>query len=80
MGTAETRPGTRRGRRNDPDRRDRIIDACLDVIAEAGVAGVSHRKIADAAGVPLGSMTYHFDGMSNLLHEAFSRFSTAVSE
>lgn len=75
-----TDSGTRRGRRNDPDRRDRIIDACLDVIAESGVAGASHRRIADAAGVPLGSMTYYFDGMDGLLHEAFTRFGTGISE
>ncbi|GAB3477116.1 TetR/AcrR family transcriptional regulator [Nocardiopsis coralliicola] len=80
MATAETAPGTRRGRRNDPDRRDRIIDACLDVIAEAGVAGTSHRRVAEAAGVPLGSMTYHFTGIGELLHEAFTRFATAVSD
>lgn len=80
MTTAEAPSGTRRGRRNDPDRRDRIIDSCLDVIAEAGVAGASHRKVADAAGVPLGSMTYYFDGMDELLHEAFTRFTTAVSD
>ncbi|WP_314650562.1 TetR family transcriptional regulator [uncultured Microbacterium sp.] len=73
-------PGSRRGRRNDPDRRDRIIDACLDVIAESGVAGASHRRIAEAAGVPLGSMTYHFAGIDELLREAFTRFGTEISE
>jgi DNA-binding transcriptional regulator YbjK len=67
-------------RRSDPGRRDRIIQACLDVIAEEGVAGTSHRKVAAAAGVPLGSMTYHFSGMEDLLHQAFDRFSQAVSE
>lgn len=67
-------------RRYDPHRRDRIIDACLDVIAEAGVAGTSHRKVAAAAGVPLGSMTYHFAGMDELLHEAFTRFARSVSD
>jgi TetR/AcrR family transcriptional regulator, regulator of biofilm formation and stress response len=67
-------------RRYDPGRRDRIIDACLDVIAETGVAGTSHRKVAEAADVPLGSMTYHFTGMNDLLHEAFSRFARTVSE
>ncbi|GAB3213355.1 transcriptional regulator, TetR family [Marinactinospora thermotolerans DSM 45154] len=72
-------PG-RRTRRNDPERRDRIIDACLDVIVERGVAGASHRKIAEAAGVPLGSMTYHFDGMNELLREAFHRFALGVSD
>lgn len=38
-------------RRYDPDRRDRIIDACLDLVAEVGVAGVSHRKVAAVADV-----------------------------
>ncbi|MDQ0077961.1 TetR/AcrR family transcriptional regulator [Arthrobacter oryzae] len=66
-------------RRFDPERRDRIIDAALDVIAEHGVAGASHRKIAAQADVPLGSMTYHFSGMEDLLHGAFTRFSTAIS-
>ena len=59
--------GTRLGRRNDPARRDRIIDACLEVISESGVAGTSHRKVAARAGVPLGAMTYYFDGMDDLL-------------
>lgn len=67
-------------RRHDPGRRERIIAACLDVIAEAGVAGTSHRKVAAAADVPLGSMTYHFSGMDELLREAFSRFSLSVSD
>ncbi|KAB8295662.1 TetR/AcrR family transcriptional regulator [Bifidobacterium avesanii] len=61
-------------RRYDPERKQRIIEACLDVIAERGVAGTSHRVVAAAAGVPLGSMTYHFDGMGDLLHQAFDQF------
>ncbi|MCD0442973.1 TetR family transcriptional regulator [Glycomyces sp. A-F 0318] len=68
------------GRRFDPDRRDRIIDACLDVIAESGVAGTSHRRVAAAADVPLGSMTYHFSGMDQLLREAFARFAASVGD
>lgn len=66
--------------RYDPGRRERIIDACLDVIAEHGVAGTSHRRVAAAAEVPLGSMTYHFDGMDDLLRAAFTRFSTACAQ
>ncbi|GGY95519.1 TetR/AcrR family transcriptional regulator [Streptomyces poonensis] len=62
----------------DPQRRERIIDATLDLIAEEGVAGVSHRKIAQRAGVPLGSMTYHFAGIDEVLHEAFRRFTDHI--
>lgn len=61
-------------RRVDPERKQRIIDACLDVIAERGVTGTSHRVVAAAAHVPLGSMTYYFDGMADLLHQAFEQF------
>lgn len=65
----------------DPQRRQRIIEACLDSIVDVGVAGTSHRKIAARADVPLGSMTYHFNGMDELLYEAFEQFAAgAVSE
>lgn len=64
--------------RTDPQRRERIIAATLDHIAEEGVAGVSHRKIAMRADVPLGSMTYHFAGIDDLLREAFKRFADQI--
>ncbi|PPF56480.1 TetR family transcriptional regulator [Clavibacter michiganensis] len=67
-------------RRSDPRRRDRIVEACLDVIADVGVDGTTHRRVAAAADVPLGSMTYHFDGMDDLLREAFALFADRVAE
>ncbi|MEU1670308.1 TetR family transcriptional regulator [Streptomyces sparsogenes] len=63
----------------DPQRRERILAATLDHIADEGVTGVSHRKIAARAGVPLGSMTYHFRGIDELLHEAFTGFAAHVA-
>lgn len=71
--------GTRREIRNDPGRRDRILDAALDVIAEAGVHRTTHRRIASRAGVPLGSLTYYFDGIDDLLALAFARLSDTMS-
>ena len=69
-----TRPVTERAaRRYDPERKSRIVDAAIDVIAEYGVAGTTHRRIAAAADVPLGSLTYHFTGLDDLLEQAFSR-------
>ncbi|HEX8346886.1 MAG TPA: TetR family transcriptional regulator [Actinoplanes sp.] len=70
---------SRRTRRHDPRRRDRLIDAALTVIAERGVAGTTHREIARAADVPLGSMTYHFTGLDEILVEAFTRHADAVA-
>ncbi|MEV0979398.1 MULTISPECIES: TetR family transcriptional regulator [unclassified Streptomyces] len=64
----------------DPQRRARILDATLDVIADEGIAHVSHRRIAARAGVPLGSMTYHFKGIDQLLREAFGRFTDRMAE
>ncbi|MFC8172332.1 TetR/AcrR family transcriptional regulator [Streptomyces sp. NPDC057235] len=64
----------------DPQRRERILAAVLDHIADEGVAGVSHRKVAARAGVPLGSMTYHFHGIDELLREAFTRFADHVAD
>lgn len=68
-----------RTRRTDPGRRDRIVATTVALVAEVGVAGVSHRRIAERADVPLGSMTYHFAGMDELLHEAFTRFAESVA-
>ena len=67
-------------RRVDPDRRERIIDCAVELIASQGVAGASHRKVAALADVPLGSMTYHFSGMDELLEAAFTRFAAEVGE
>jgi DNA-binding transcriptional regulator YbjK len=67
-------------RRLDPQRRNRIIDAALDVIAREGVTGATHRRIAAVADVPLGSMTYHFDGIEQVVREAFIRFSESIAD
>ncbi|MFJ2178223.1 TetR/AcrR family transcriptional regulator [Streptomyces sp. NPDC087851] len=54
-------------RRYDPERRQRIIDAALRVVGRAGIAGLSHRTVAAEADVPLGSTTYHFASLDELL-------------
>ena len=73
------RPAAARSRRFDPDRRARIADAALDVIADVGVAGASHRKIAARADVPLGSMTYHFTDIDAVLRAAFEKFADTIA-
>lgn len=78
--SSETRKGSRKGRQNDPGRRDRIIDACLEVISTRGVTGATHRAIAGVAEVPLGSMTYYFSSLDALRHEAFTLFANKSVE
>lgn len=66
-------------RANDPQRREKIIQATLEAVKLYGIHAVTHRKIATLAGVPLGSMTYYFSGIDELLLEAFSRFTEIMS-
>lgn len=72
-------PRVPRVRRHDPDRRGRIIDAAVEVIARHGVAGTTHRLIAAAADVPLGSLTYHFTSLDDLRAQAFRRYADRMS-
>ncbi len=80
-GLAAPRPSVpKRPRRHDPGRRDRLVEAALAVIAERGAAGTTHREIARAADVPLGSMTYHFTSLQEILVEAFTRHADSVAD
>jgi TetR/AcrR family transcriptional regulator, regulator of biofilm formation and stress response len=67
-------------RRYDPNRRQRLIEVTLDVIAEHGVAATTHRKVAQAADVPLGSLTYHFKGLDDLLAAAFTKLADETAD
>ena len=58
-------------RNASPDRRTQILEAALTLVAQGGVDSVSHRRVAEAAGVPLGSTTYYFASRAHLLREAF---------
>ncbi|MFD5076825.1 TetR/AcrR family transcriptional regulator [Streptomyces sp. NPDC058371] len=54
-------------RRYDPERRQRIIDAAIRVVGAKGIGGLSHRSVAAEADVPLGSTTYHFRTLDELM-------------
>jgi DNA-binding transcriptional regulator YbjK len=69
-------------RRYDPERRRRIIDAAMRVVGRSGIAGLSHRTAAAEADVPLGSTTYHFASLDELLvaalRQANEGFASAI--
>ncbi|HEY3970385.1 MAG TPA: TetR family transcriptional regulator [Solirubrobacteraceae bacterium] len=50
--------------------RERMLRATLKLIADGGVAAVTNRRVAAAAGVSLGSLTYHFASQAQLLRES----------
>ena len=56
------------------DTRARILRAALRVIGEAGVAGLTNRRVAKEAGLSLGSLTYHFASQTELLRDSLLLF------
>ncbi|GAA2574988.1 TetR family transcriptional regulator [Actinomadura fulvescens] len=54
--------------------RDRILAATLRLIGEQGIGAVTNRAVARAAGVSLGSLTYHFPSQTDLLRESLQTF------
>jgi DNA-binding transcriptional regulator YbjK len=47
-----------------------VLRCTLVLISERGVEAVTHRAAADAADVPLGSVTYYFESKEQMLREA----------
>jgi len=65
--------------RRDPEgRRRAIVAAAVRAIAEVGVGNVTHRRIAAVAGVPLGSTTYYFPTLDDLVTAALREATEAA--
>lgn len=47
-----------------------ILDATVQLIGTKGPQAVTHRAVAEIAGVPLGSMTYYFYDIDDLFEQA----------
>lgn len=64
---ANAQPPARQRRRPPEVRRQMIIAAARGVIAERGLHATTVRDIAGAAGVAVGTVTYHFSGIAEVL-------------
>jgi DNA-binding transcriptional regulator YbjK len=51
-------------------RREALLQAVLRIVAEVGADAVTHRRVAEEAGLPLASTTYWFDSKEHLLTAA----------
>ena len=51
-------------------KRERILEAALSILGTRGAAAVTHRAVAERAGVAVGSITYYFSSTTRLLEEA----------
>lgn len=63
-------PTRDRSNESSKDRRRRLLDAVLSVLAAKGIAGVSMRAVAREAGVALGLVHYYFDDKTSLIAAA----------
>jgi DNA-binding transcriptional regulator YbjK len=72
--------GPRRHRPTSQARRDALLAAAVEVAAEKGTGGVTHRSVTEQAGVPLATVSYFFSSIDELACEAlhvFARTRTA---
>lgn len=76
MSETTSRPMRARGRA----RRELLLDATIAIIAEGGIAAVTHRAVAAAAGVPHSSTTYFFDSLDDMIGEAVAHAMAAELE
>ncbi|WP_317492542.1 TetR family transcriptional regulator [Haloechinothrix sp. LS1_15] len=66
-------PSSRRRSRQRP-RRDAVLKAAVEVVAEEGISGVTHRAVTQRAGVPLATVSYYFSSIDELISEALHEF------
>ena len=53
-------------------RRQAILDATLTLVGRLGAGAITHRAVAEEAGVPLAATTYYFSSKSDLVREALT--------
>jgi TetR/AcrR family transcriptional regulator, regulator of biofilm formation and stress response len=51
-------------------RREALLEATLQIVADTGADAVTHRRVAEVAQLPLASTTYYFDSKEQLLTAA----------
>jgi DNA-binding transcriptional regulator YbjK len=69
-----------RARRSPGAIRAAIIDATIAIIGDGGVAAVTHRAVAERAGVSLSSTTYHFACKEAIVDEALREVAARETE
>jgi DNA-binding transcriptional regulator YbjK len=66
-------------RRRDPQaRREALLTATIEVIAEAGIGRTTHRAVAARAQIPLGATTYYFPTLADLIEAALRHATDAL--
>src|SRR3954454_18644458 len=59
---------------------EQMPEAAPPILRRAGRQAVTHRAVAEEAGVPLGSTTYYFDSRDDLLRQALEHVAASEVE
>jgi DNA-binding transcriptional regulator YbjK len=57
----------------NPERRTQILDAAIEILADTGIGGVTHRQVDTRAGVPAGTTSNYFRTRLALLEATAAR-------
>ncbi|GAA3166862.1 TetR/AcrR family transcriptional regulator [Nonomuraea roseoviolacea] len=78
---SEIQPGGQKARSFiEEARRDQIVRAAVEVIAEVGFARASLARIAQRAGISKGVISYHFAGKEELMEQVVDRVYAQIGE
>jgi len=67
-------PSSRRGRKPRPsgdEKLKRLQEALIEVIGQVGTSGITHRRLAERAGVSLSATTYYFESKNDMARGAY---------
>lgn len=70
--------GKQRAKRDPEGRRRAIVEAAALIIGREGTRKLTHRRVAEKAGVPLGSTTQYFSGIDELRHAALEEIARLI--
>jgi AcrR family transcriptional regulator len=72
MSTRRAVPAEQRSRQPTEVRRQQIVRAALELMAERGISAVNARDIAKQAGISPGTVSYHFASVQEIVAEAIT--------
>ena len=70
MSSENVTPGAEPRQDRSRRRREALLRAAIELLGETGAKSVTHRAVAERAGVPLASTTYYFRSVNELIEEA----------
>lgn len=79
LGKLAKKPKKKKRAPRDPvGRKQAIIDAAADIIARDGTSKITNRRVAEEAGVPLGSTTQYFKSIDELRREGLAEVARRI--